>query len=77
MMKQITAIELEQKIKAGENVNIIDVREDEEVATGTIPQAKHIALGELPNRLNELDKNVHYYMVCRSGGQKQPCMFSI
>lgn len=68
-MKDITAKELEQKLVAGEKLYIIDVREDEEVAEGIIPGANHIPLGEIPERLSELDKNEHYYMVCRSGGR--------
>ncbi|MFC3039398.1 rhodanese-like domain-containing protein [Virgibacillus xinjiangensis] len=68
-MKEITAEQLAKKIKNGESVNVIDVREDEEVAQGKIPGAKHIPLGEVPDRLDELDKGEHYYMVCRSGGR--------
>ena len=75
-MQSITAKELEQKLKAGESLNIIDVREDEEVAMGKIPGAKHITLGQIPGRLTELDKNQHYYMVCRSGGRSgKACQF--
>lgn len=66
-LKQITAKDLEKKIKAGEKVNIIDVREADEVAKGKIIGAKHIPLGEITNRLNEFDKNEHYYMVCTKG----------
>jgi rhodanese-related sulfurtransferase len=68
-MKQITTTELAKKIKDGEKVNIIDVREDDEVAEGKIPGARHIRLGDLPDRVNELDKNEHYYIACRSGGR--------
>src|SRR5690625_2301075 len=68
-MKQITANDLEKKLKAGEKVNIIDVREADEVAKGKIIGAKYIPLGEITNCLNELDKNEHYYMVCTKGGR--------
>ncbi|MFD1361072.1 rhodanese-like domain-containing protein [Lentibacillus salinarum] len=69
-MKQITMKELAEKVKNKEDdVNVIDVREDEEVEQGKIPGAKHIPLGEVPERLGELDKDEHYYMVCRSGGR--------
>lgn len=68
-MKQITTQELAEKVKNDQDVNIIDVREDEEVAQGKIPGAKHIPLGEIPERLEEIDKDKHYYMVCRSGGR--------
>ena len=75
-MQSITAKELEQKLKAGESLNIIDVREEEEVAMGKIPGAKHIPLGQIPERLAELDKNKHYYMVCRSGKRSSnACQF--
>lgn len=77
-MKEITARELQQKLVSGEELHIIDVREDMEVATGKIPGAKHIPLGQIPDRYNELDKNKHYYMVCRSGGRSgNACQFLI
>ena len=68
-MKEITTKELAKKLKDGEKLHIIDVREDEEVAQGKIPGASHIPLGELPDRLNELDKDKAYYLICRSGGR--------
>jgi rhodanese-related sulfurtransferase len=75
-MKKICAKQLEEKLKAGEQLNILDVREDEEVATGKIPGAKHIPLGQIPERLNELVKDKPYYIVCRSGGRSgQACAF--
>ncbi|MFD1851921.1 rhodanese-like domain-containing protein [Oceanobacillus bengalensis] len=68
-MEEITAKDLEEKLEKGEKLNIIDVREDDEVAGGIIPGAKHIRLSEIPERVNELEKDEHYYMVCRSGGR--------
>lgn len=69
MMKEITTEELLEKINAGETLHLIDVREDDEVAEGMIPGAKHIALGEVATRLEELDKSKSYIMICRSGGR--------
>lgn len=66
-MKEITTKELAEKLKSGEDLDIIDVREDEEVAQDKIPGARHISLGEVPDRLDEIDKNEHHYLVCRSG----------
>lgn len=77
-MKEIMVKELEEKLVSGEKLNIIDVREDDELATGKIPGAKHIPLGQIPDRLGDLDKNEHYYMVCRSGGRSSnACQFLI
>ncbi|MFB1098481.1 rhodanese-like domain-containing protein [Terribacillus sp. JSM ZJ617] len=52
-----------------EKLRIIDVREHNEVALGKIPGAKHIPLGEILTRLDELDENKEYIMVCRSGNR--------
>ncbi|MBR7555002.1 rhodanese-like domain-containing protein [Allobacillus sp. GCM10007491] len=51
------------------DLEIIDVREDDEVAEGIIPGAKHIKLGDIPTRISELSKDKEYVMVCRSGGR--------
>lgn len=68
-LKTITTEELLQRVESGEQLNIIDVREEDEVAAGMIPGAKHIALGEIESRAGELDKSQAYYMVCRSGAR--------
>lgn len=68
-MNEITAKELQEKLEKGESLDLIDVREDDEVAEGIIPGAIHIRLSEIPERMNELDKDKHYYMICRSGGR--------
>ena len=61
-MKEITAKQLEEKIASGEVVKMIDVREDDEIALGKIPGAIHIRLEEIPKRVNELNKNDHYFV---------------
>ncbi|MGP4076800.1 rhodanese-like domain-containing protein [Halobacillus sp. K22] len=68
-MKTITAQELEAKLNKNESLNLIDVREDEEVAAGKIPGAAHIPLGSLEARTDELDQSKSYVMICRSGGR--------
>lgn len=68
-MKSVTAQEVQQQLENGENLNIIDVRETEEVAEGKIPGATNIPLGLLEFRLHELDKSKEYTMVCLSGGR--------
>ncbi|WP_042274724.1 CoA-disulfide reductase [[Clostridium] dakarense] len=46
---------------------IIDVREEFELATGQIPGAIHIPLGQLRDRLNEIPKNKKLYATCQVG----------
>ena len=51
---------------AGEGL-ILDVREEAEYAFGHIPGAKSIPLGELTERLNELDRQKPIFVICRTG----------
>ncbi|MDU4697153.1 MAG: rhodanese-like domain-containing protein [Paenibacillus sp.] len=67
--KEITSAELATRIKRGEPVNVLDVREPLEWAEGHIPGAKHIPLGQLPERHAELDPQEELIVVCRSGGR--------
>src|SRR5690606_32141789 len=66
-MKSITTDELLERMDAGNQMNIVDVREDDEVAEGMIPGAQHIKLGDVESRAGEFDKAVPYYIICRSG----------
>ncbi|WP_417168760.1 rhodanese-like domain-containing protein [Terrihalobacillus insolitus] len=68
-MEEVKPFDIARRLKNDENLNIIDVREDNEVETGKIPGAKHIPLGEILTRLDELDKEKEYIMVCRSGNR--------
>jgi rhodanese-related sulfurtransferase len=61
--------ELEAKINSGENVVILDVREYAEYAFNHISGAKSIPLGELEDRMAELDKNKEIFVVCRTGNR--------
>ena len=68
-MKQITAKEVETLLNEGKTLNIVDVRQADEVASGKIPNAIHIPLGLLEFKIQDLDKSKEYIMVCRSGGR--------
>ncbi len=61
------AAEFESAI--GPTGQLIDVREPNEVAQGTLPGAVNIPLGELPHRLGELDPGRRVVILCRSGGR--------
>ncbi|PRO64822.1 rhodanese-like domain-containing protein [Alkalicoccus urumqiensis] len=48
---------------------LVDVRENAEVRSGIIPGAIHIPLGEIPGRMQELDKSMPVTIICRSGNR--------
>jgi rhodanese-related sulfurtransferase len=52
-----------------ENATILDVREDDEFTLGRAAGALHIPLGQLPERIEELDPDTDYYVICRTGGR--------
>ena len=52
-----------------ENATILDVREDDEWALGRAAGAQHLPLGQLPDRIEELDPDTDYYVICRTGGR--------
>lgn len=68
--KQVDTLEAVQKINHADAL-VIDVREPAEVAQGKIARAKLIPLGELKNRIGELEKykSKPIIVVCRSGSR--------
>lgn len=68
-VKEISVKEVALKIKNGEQLNLIDVREVAEVQEGHIEGITNIPLGLLEFRMHELDKKTPYIMVCRSSGR--------
>ncbi|GAB6990547.1 rhodanese-like domain-containing protein [Paenibacillus pini] len=66
---EIEPTEVRRRLLAGEALQMIDVREDEEVAQGMISGAKHIPLGEIPDRLDEIPTTGEVIIICRSGGR--------
>jgi rhodanese-related sulfurtransferase len=48
---------------------LLDVRRDDEWAAGHAPDAVHIPLAELPDRLAEVPKDQPVCAVCHSGGR--------
>ena len=75
-MNQLYANEINDLLTEGKSLNIIDVREVDEVREGKIPGAINIPLGLLEARMHELDKSKEYIIVCRSGARSgHACYF--
>ncbi|MED1862025.1 rhodanese-like domain-containing protein [Fictibacillus nanhaiensis] len=70
-LKEISPTEVKQLLQEGKKISLIDVREDEEVAEGKIPEAAHIKMGEIPVRLDEINKDEEHIIVCRSGRRSE------
>jgi len=68
-MKSMTTTDLLNKLQAGETVNLIDVRNTDEVATGKIAQAVNIPLHLLEAKMPDLNKQTPYAIICHAGGR--------
>lgn len=68
-MEEITPAELKQRLDKGDDIQIVDVREDNEVAVGRIPNSIHIPLGQVLNRMNEIDPSRETVVHCKMGGR--------
>jgi rhodanese-related sulfurtransferase len=67
--KEITPKALAARLKSGQSITIVDVREPNEWSAGHIAGAKHIPLGQLLERQHELDPKQETILVCRSGNR--------
>ncbi len=74
-LNHIEPHELEGVLKRN-NAVVVDVRGINEYNAGHIKDALHIQLGDLPNRLNELDKDKNIIMHC-AGGDRSSTACSI
>ena len=68
-MEEITPTELKQRLDNGDDIQIIDVREAHEVAIAQIPNTIHIPLGQVLNRMDEIDPNRETVVHCKMGGR--------
>jgi rhodanese-related sulfurtransferase len=77
MVKEIEPFELFDQLQSGaKQYKLIDIREHNEVASGTVPGAVHIPMVTLPMRTQDLDPDTPTVMICRSGARSaQACMY--
>lgn len=77
MAEDITQEEWQEKIANDHNAVILDVRTEEEVEDGFIPDMLNIDIRkgqEFLDEVEKLDKSKNYYIYCRSGARSaQAC----
>jgi sulfur-carrier protein adenylyltransferase/sulfurtransferase len=67
----IDVVEVKRKQDRGDEFLLIDVREPWEYQVARIPGANLIPLGELPNHVNQLDREADIVAHCKSGARSQ------
>jgi sulfur-carrier protein adenylyltransferase/sulfurtransferase len=68
-MEEISSTELKQRLDNGEDIQIVDVREDYEVAIARIPNSIHIPMGQVLARIDEIDPDRETVVHCKGGGR--------
>lgn len=67
MIEEISATDLKKRLDAGEDIQLIDVRQPEEHNFTRIAGAKLIPLAEILNRMSELDQTRETVIHCKMG----------
>jgi sulfur-carrier protein adenylyltransferase/sulfurtransferase len=65
----ITPTDLAERMKQGNHLRLVDVREPHELEISHIQGAELIPLGELASRLSELDSAQDMVVFCKTGGR--------
>lgn len=68
-MQEITVRELKDKMDAGEDIQLIDVRMPDEWEIARIEGAKLIPLPQIIQRMDEIDDSRETVIQCKSGGR--------
>jgi adenylyltransferase/sulfurtransferase len=66
-VEEITATELQRRLRAGEELSVVDVRDPHEWAICRIEGARLVPLGTVGERLHEFDSSRTYVLHCKSG----------
>ena len=70
MIKEITPRQFLERRAAGDDMTLLDVREDWEIALAPVPSSVvHIPMGQIADRVSELDAQRETVVICRSGGR--------
>lgn len=68
-MDEITPLELKARIEKGDDIFILDVREPHEYDIARIPGSTLIPLGQVAQRVDELDSTADIIVHCKMGGR--------
>jgi rhodanese-related sulfurtransferase len=70
MIKEMTPREFVERRAGGAELTLLDVREDWETSLAPVPADHlHIPMGQIADRLGELDPAQETVVICRSGGR--------
>lgn len=69
MIEEISATELKRRLDAGDDIQLVDVRQPDENAFARIEGAKLIPLGDIVRRMGEISPERETVIHCKMGGR--------
>ncbi len=69
MVREISPTEFVATLATSPATLLVDVREDWELEIARVPGVLHIPMGEIPDRLAELDRGRDLVILCKAGGR--------
>src|SRR3712207_8353898 len=67
----MSGAQLRERLEAGDEIQLVDVRADHEWDAGRIEGATHIELNEIAVRADELDRDKPVVLYCRGGTRSE------
>jgi adenylyltransferase/sulfurtransferase len=69
MINEISATDLKKRMDAGDDIQLIDVRQPDENAFAKIEGSKLIPLGDIMRRMGEIDQTRETVLHCKMGAR--------
>lgn len=67
MVGEISTDEVKEKLEGGEEIQVIDIREEDDFAAGHIPGAENVPMSELPSRIDDVEWSDFIVVACPIG----------
>jgi rhodanese-related sulfurtransferase len=67
MIRQISAVELSQRLQQGDEFVVLDVREPGEIQVAALPDTLNIPMNQIPARAEDLPRDKDIVVMCHHG----------
>lgn len=67
MVEEISTEDVKAKVDAGEDVQIVDIRDPDQFVAGHVPGAVNVPISELPSRVDEIEWGDDVVVACPIG----------
>jgi rhodanese-related sulfurtransferase len=76
VVNEIDSVGLQERMAAGEDIYLVDIRTPAEIVQAAIPDAVYLPMHLLPLRMNELPRDKDVVLYCRSGARSyHACLY--